>query len=354
MTSQERVITAFNRKEPDRVPAVLYGECVGYVPSIEALLKEKCGGRPPRDYFNFDITSFSITPTRKQTDFTPYLAEADDNTTIDEWGVGWKQGSYLHYAQILHPLEGADAATVRNYPFPDLDQPYRYKGVKSKVEAIHKRGLAASYFAGSIFETSWYMRGMDQLFVDMVTEPALAHFLLERITEIVVASAEHLAAADVDLIILGDDIAMQTGMLMSLDMWREFLKPRLKRIIEAAKKVNPDALVFYHSDGKVWDAIPELIEAGVDVLNPIQPDCMDPAEVKREFGKDLSFFGTVSVQETLPKGTPKDVEEEVKLRIETVGKGGGLLIAPSHVLQPDTPWENITAFFEAVEKYGYY
>jgi uroporphyrinogen decarboxylase len=158
----------------------------------------------------------------------------------------------------------------------------------------------------------------------------------------------------VDLIILGDDIAMQTGMLMSLKMWREFLKPRLKRIIEAAKKVKPDALVFYHSDGKVWDAIPELIEVGVDVLNPIQPDCMDPAEVKREFGKDLSFFGTVSVQETLPKGTPKDVEEEVKLRIETVGKGGGLLIAPSHVLQPDTPWENITAFFEAVEKYGYY
>lgn len=354
MTSRERVITAFNRKEPDRVPAVLYGECVGYVPSIIELLEKKCEGKSPLEYFNFDITSFSIAPTKNETDFTSYLPEADEHTTIDEWGVGWKRGSYLHYAQILHPLEGADTASVKNYPFPDLDQPYRFKESKEKVEALHKQGLAVSYFAGSIFETSWYMRGMDQLFVDMATEPALAHFLLDRITEIVVASAEHLAAADVDLIILGDDIAMQTGMLMSLEMWREFLKPRLKRIIEAAKKVKPEVLVFYHSDGKVWDAIPELIEVGVDVLNPIQPDCMDPAAVKREFGKDLSFFGTVSVQETLPKGTPKDVEQEVKLRIETVGKGGGLLIAPSHVLQPDTPWENIVAFFQAVEKYGYY
>jgi uroporphyrinogen decarboxylase len=137
-------------------------------------------------------------------------------------------------------------------------------------------------------------------------------------------------------------------------MWRTVFKPRLREVIEAARKARPEIFVFYHSDGNVWDAIPELIEVGVDVLNPVQPECMDPAKVKMEFGKDLSFFGSVSIQETLPKGSPKDVRREVKLRMETIGKGGGLLIAPAHVLQPDTPWENIVAFFDAVEEFGYY
>lgn len=195
---------------------------------------------------------------------------------------------------------------------------------------------------------------MNQLFMDIMTEPATSNFLLDRITDIVAGSARHLARADIDLLILGDDIAMQTGMLMSLDMWRENFKPRLKRVIQAAKEVKPDIHVFYHSDGNVWDAIPDLIEAGIDVLNPVQPECMDPAQVKREFGDRLSFFGTISVQKTMPFGTPDDVRAEVKLRMETVGRNGGLLLAPSHVLQPDTPWENIVAFFNAIEEFGYY
>jgi uroporphyrinogen decarboxylase len=147
---------------------------------------------------------------------------------------------------------------------------------------------------------------------------------------------------------------MQTGMMMSLEFWRHHFKPRLAAIISAAKAVKPDILVFYHSDGNVWDAVPDLIDAGVEVLNPVQPECMDPAKVNEAFGSSLSFFGTVSVQETMPKGTPEEVKAEVRLRMETIGEEGGLLLAPSHVLQPDTPWDNIVAFFEAVEEYGYY
>jgi uroporphyrinogen decarboxylase len=353
MTSRERVITAFKRQPPDRVPAVLYGELVGYVPAITALLEKNCGGKSPLEYFNFDITSFPIKPPAKEQDFARYL-QADEKTTVDEWGVGWKRGSYLHYFSILHPLEGADYKTIEAYPFPDLDREYRYSDAAEKVRETHEKGLAAAFFAGSIFETAWFMRGMDQLFVDIMTEPKLADLLLDRITDIVAAAAFFIARAGTDLLILGDDIAMQTGMLMSLDMWRAVFKPRLKRVIDAARKANPDIFVFYHSDGNLWDAIPELIEVGVDVLNPVQPECMDPAEVKREFGKDLSFLGSVSIQETLPKGTPEDVRQEVKLRMETIGRGGGLLIAPAHVLQPDTPWENIAAFFDAVEEFGYY
>ena len=353
MTSRERVLTAFSRNPPDRVPAVLYGGLVGYVPAIEKLLDEKCGGAAPADFFGFDITTFSLEPTQSAADFSSYLPDSG-NMTVDEWGVGWKQGSYLHYAEIIHPIQELDADRIRAYPFPDLDRKYRYSRAAAKVEEIHNRGLAAGYFAGSVFETAWYMRGMDRLFMDMIDDRETSDFLLDRITDIVAESARNLAAADIDLLILGDDIAMQTGMMMSVDFWREHLQPRLRRIIRAAKEIKPDIFVFYHSDGNVWDAIPGLIEAGVDVLNPVQPECMDPAEVKNEFGGSLSFFGTISVQETMPRGTPEDVKNEVKLRMETIGKGGGLLLAPSHVLQPDTPWENIVAFFEAVEEYGYY
>jgi len=353
MTSRERVLTAFQRKTPDRVPAVLYGEMVGYVPVIEELLAEKCGGVPPKDFFKFDITSFTIEPTRLSTDFSSFAAY-DGNTEVDEWGVGWKKGRYLHYAEILHPMKDLADEDIKAYPFPDLDEAYRYENAGERIAEIHRDGLAAGYFAGSIFETAWYMRGMDQLLIDLMSGNEAASYLLDRITDIVTGSARFLARADLDLLILGDDIAMQTGMMMSLDFWRLHFKPRLKRIISAAKEIKPEILVFYHSDGNVWDAIPGLIDAGVDVLNPVQPECMDPAEVKASFGDSLSFFGTVSVQETMPKGTPEDVKNEVKLRMETIGRGGGLLLAPSHVLQPDTPWENILAFFEAIEEFGYY
>ena len=351
MTSRERVLAAFRREPPDRVPAVLYGELVGYVPAVAEMLNEKCGGVSPLQYFGFDITSFTLPPSRKPQDFRRYIS-IDENTAVDEWGVGWKGGRHLHYAEILHPLHNLTLPEIREYPFPDLDEEYRYQGIRDRNLELHDEGLATAYFAGSVFETAWYMRGMEQLFVDIMTDPKVSDFLLDRITEIAAASARHLAAADLDLLILGDDIATQTGMLMSLEMWREHFKPRLARIIGAAKEVKPDIDIFYHSDGNVWDAIPDLIDAGVDVLNPVQPDCMDPALVKQEFGRRLSFFGTVSVQKTMPFGTPEDVRREVKLRMETVGRGGGLLLSPSHVLQPDVPWENILAFFEAIDEFG--
>ncbi|MDD5521418.1 MAG: uroporphyrinogen decarboxylase family protein [Kiritimatiellae bacterium] len=353
MTSRERVLTAFRRQEPDRVPAVLYDELIGYVPDVAKMLKEKCGSKSPLEYFGFDITSFSLAPSRQKYDFSRYVS-ADEHTTIDEWGVGWKRGTQMHYAEILHPMQNLTADEIRAYPFPDLDEKYRYDGVREKISEIHAKGLATAFFPGSIFETAWYMRNMEQLFADIMTEPEISEYLLDRITDIVTGATVHLAKADLDLLILGDDIAMQTGMMMSMEMWRKTFKPRLMKVIKAAKEVKPDILVFYHSDGKVWDAIPDLIDAGVDVLNPVQPECMDPAEVKRAFGDRLSFFGTISVQKTMPFGTPDDVRAEVKLRMETIGKYGGLLLAPSHVLQPDTPWKNIVAFFEAVEEFGYY
>jgi uroporphyrinogen decarboxylase len=141
---------------------------------------------------------------------------------------------------------------------------------------------------------------------------------------------------------------------MSVPMWRKWIKPRLAQVIQTARRIRPDLLVEYHTDGYVEPFIPELIEIGVDVLNPVQPECMDPAEIKHKFGDRLAFSGTVGNQSTLPFGTPDEVRRVVKERIETVGRGGGLVLAPSHMLEPDVPWENIVAFFEAAEEFGYY
>lgn len=353
MNSLERVHTALRRGQPDRVPAVLYGDLVGYAPATEQMLLQHTDQVAPRDYFEFDIAAVDIAPTRLETDFSKYI-RIDDDTVVDEWGVGWQGGAYLHYASILHGLESLGPDELRQYPFPDLDQDYRYEGVAEQIGAMHARGLATACYPGSIFEQAWYMRGMEQLFVDILTDPGTADFLLDRVTDVAAAAAAKLAAAGLDMLILGDDIASQEGLVMSLEMYRRVFKPRLARVIRAAKEAKPDIHVFYHSDGNVWNAIPDLIDAGVTVLNPIQPECIDPAAVKREFGDRLAFFGCMSVQRTMPFGTPDEVRAEVKQRLATIGQGGGLLLAPAHVLQPDTPWENVVAFFDAVQEYGYY
>ena len=143
-------------------------------------------------------------------------------------------------------------------------------------------------------------------------------------------------------------------MMMSKTIWRNQIRFTMERCIAAAKRVNPDVLAYYHSDGNILDIIPDLIEIGVDVLNPVQPECMDPVEIKEMYGSRLSFWGTIGTQTTMPFGSVKEVEETTRRMIETVGKGGGLVIAPTHLLEPEVPLENIDAFYRAVRKYGKY
>jgi uroporphyrinogen decarboxylase len=187
---------------------------------------------------------------------------------------------------------------------------------------------------------------------DFLLRPDMAEALLERTTAMSCAMAARYAEAGVDIIYYGEDIASQQDLLMHIRTWRKWLKPRLARVIESARRAKPDIHFLYHSDGNVARVVPELIEIGVDVLNPIQPECMDPAALKRQFGDRLAFNGGISVQKTMPWGTPSDVRREVKQLIATVGQGGGLVIAPAHVIEPEVPWENIVAFHEAVDEYG--
>ena len=197
------------------------------------------------------------------------------------------------------------------------------------------------------------MRGMDRLFMDFYDNPEFATALLDQMLEIRTFQAVRYAEAGVDILHTGDDLGMQHTLIMSVAMWRKWIKPRLAKVIQAARQVKPDLLVEYHTDGFVIPFIPELIEIGINVLNPVQPECMDPAEIKRKFGDYLAFSGTVGNQSTLPFGTPDEVRRVVSRTHRDGWARWGLVLAPSHMLEPDVPWENILAFFEAAEEYGY-
>jgi uroporphyrinogen-III decarboxylase len=152
----------------------------------------------------------------------------------------------------------------------------------------------------------------------------------------------------VDMIWIGDDVGAQRSMIMSPRHWRRFLKPRMANFISTLKAINPMVKVAYHSDGNLLPIIPELIEIGLDVLNPIQPMCMDPADLKERYGDRLCFWGSVDEQQTLPFGSQEDVESEIRTRLRTVGKGGGLIIGPTHHVQLDTPMENFWAMIRTI------
>ena len=207
------------------------------------------------------------------------------------------------------------------------------------------------YLTCTIWETSWYIRGMEDLMMDMMSGDPIAAYILDAVTERAVTRARAYARAGVDILYLGDDIGMQKAPMMSLELYCKWLKPRLKQVIDAARAVRPGILVKYHSCGYATPFIPHLIEAGVDILNPIQPESMNFQEIYREFGGKISFDGTIGTQSVMPFGTPQQVRETVFRHLDIARPHGGLLPAPTHLLEPEVPWENIIAYVEACRDY---
>jgi uroporphyrinogen decarboxylase len=199
----------------------------------------------------------------------------------------------------------------------------------------------------TIWETAWYLRRMDLLMMDMAAENDKAVFLLDKITDLACFRAARYAEAGADILMLGDDLGMQRSIMMSPGMYRAWLKPRLKRVIDAAKAVKPDVLIQYHSCGYVTPLVPDLVEAGIDILNPVQPECMDVEQVFGEFRGRLSFNGTIGTQTTMPFGSPDAVRSAVRRNLALAGPRGGLFCCPTHVLEPEVPWENVEAYVEA-------
>jgi uroporphyrinogen decarboxylase len=337
----------------------------GFTPAVLRTFQERTGCEDPNEYFDIDVrfVGLQVPPKRepereeaRRATFAPYLPELAEGSSVDEWGVGYAPGSFYHFTRLVKPMEELDSvADLQAYPFPTFDEPWRRAHARQQIKAFHARELAVGgAMAQTIFEVAWAMRGMERLFIDFVSNPAFATYLLDRITDIRCDMARFFAKEDVDVLILGDDVSMQTGMLMSPDTWRRWFKARMARIIAEAREVKPDLHVFYHSDGNPELIIPDLIEIGITILNPIQPECIDPVMVKERYGDRLALWGTIGIQTTLPFGTPDEVRQKVKTRIETVGYDGGLVLGPTHTIEPEVPWENIVALYEAIEEYGVY
>ncbi len=273
---------------------------------------------------------------------------------FDGWGVAHEDNpNSEHMTQFHHPLKEIDSVEeLEAYPWPDFaNMDFSY--LPKKVAEIHGKGLAVFVWAEcTIWETAWYLRSMDELFVDMAMEDEKAVWLLDKITDLACLRARKFAEAGVDILGLGDDIGMQQSIMMSTDMYEEWLLPRLAKVIAAAKEVNPDILISYHSCGFITPFINALIEVGVDILNPIQPECMDFSEICAEFGDRLSFNGTLGTQTLFPHGSPEEVRAEVFRNLELAGERGGLFCCPTHILEPEVPWENIEAYVQAVRDFS--
>jgi len=250
-----------------------------------------------------------------------------------------------------HPLADARIDELDRCRFPTIDSPAESRRLREIVRGHHARGLAvagqAPHLGGVIFETAYRLRGLDNLLEDLRTRAEFAEALLERITAAAARNAAELAAADVDIVLLGDDIGTPTSMLISPDSWRRWFKPRLVRVIQAARATQAGVAVAYHSDGWLLPVIDDLVEIGVGILNPVQPDCMDPAALRRRFGRRLTLWGTVGAATLLPFGTPAAVYQEVRRRAETLGDSGGLILAPAYDLEDNVPVANARAFFAA-------
>ncbi len=275
-------------------------------------------------------------------------------THISAWGVAYEPGSAsaYHMTYMHHPMEDFDSVEqILAYPMPVFHD----EGLAAQIEQVqrlHEADCAAvGHMETTIWEKAWYMRGMENLMCDMMSEDPMATVLLDRVTDLSVQLAVSYAKAGADALFLGDDVGMQRTIMMSEGLYNEWLKPRLKRVIDAARAINPEILIFYHSCGHVTELIPYFIEAGVDVLNPIQPECMDFKEIYKKYGEQLSFHGTIGTQSVMPFGTPEDIRRKVFENLDIVGKKGGLYVCPTHMLEPDVPVENVVAYIQACMEY---
>jgi uroporphyrinogen decarboxylase len=272
----------------------------------------------------------------------------------DIWGVHRSAVSYGagEYHEIDHfPLAQAEtAADLARHRWPRTEW-FDYAGLPAKIAAAQADGgpWCLMVMNANPFETSWYLRGFERMLCDFRAAPDLAHEILDRVTDFFVEHYGRVLSAargEIDLAFTADDIGTQQGLLMSPKLWREFLLPRHRRL--NARIHECGAKVIYHSDGAVMDAVPGLIEMGIDVLQALQFDAagMDPALLKERYGDRLCFEGGVSVQKTLPFGTTDDVRREVRRLKATLGAGGGYILGPSHAIQAGTPPENIAAMFD--------
>ena len=382
VTPRQRVLTALRHEQPDRLPVDFLA-----TPEIWRRLQDRLGvqSRPLSDEDFFDpawesilqrfavdcrvisYDQFCRPPAQallpgaridwwnalsRSTPNRMWRQELPDGTARDIWGhviriVNNPTGAYEEYA--VWPLAAAGSVEdLKSHPWPEPDwwdfTPLR--GLLAQYDAQEEYHLR--FRIGSVFEIAWQLRGMQEFLMDMVNQPEIPQYIMERLTEIYVENTRRvleLAGDRLDMVYFYDDVATQQNLMISARMWRRVIKPLHQRIIDVAKTFGKP--VMYHCDGALYPLIPELIDMGVDLLNPVQADAagMDPQRLKDEFGDRLSFHGGIDIIKTLPRGSVGDVKAEVAERMRVLGRNGGYILASSHHIQSDTPLDNVYAMY---------
>jgi uroporphyrinogen decarboxylase len=383
MNSNERILATLNHHEPDRIPFDM-GSCqvtgihvVAYQNLRHALgLPEvkiqMCDAVQQLGSIDEDLVRLLNIDTRGLYPLNSHnwqVVEKDAGdywAYYDEWGITHyrpkKNGLYFSVVKVPLPSTDLTVEDISNYSWPDVGNPERIAGLRVQAEHYRSSGYAIvlkDSFAG-IFEFAQRIVGMENLLMMMITNEKASCALFDKLLELKLDYWQTALAelGDlVDIVTYADDYGTQTSQIISPDMFRRLVKPRVKTLLETFAKLAPHAKRFFHSDGNVRPLIPDFLEMGVDILNPIhiRAKDMDPAALKRDFGRDLVFWGGgVDTQGVLPNGTPREVKDDVRRNIEALAPGGGYVFNTIHNIQPDVPPENIIAMWEALQEYGVY
>lgn len=351
-STRESFLATVEHRQPHHI---LYHS--GFTPDIQRRVQEHIGTEDIAGHYGFMAVS-RFAPRRPKDmpkiDYTPYFAGENlpEGTTFTGVGAARVPSGFYHFYGYVSPLRNANSLKeIEDYPLDDYNQ-YETDHLAAGVAAAKARGDVTIGHAGGIYEIAWQIRGYEEFLMDMIDRPAWAQCLLDRLCERMMICGRACAKAGVDMVQCGDDVANQNAMMFAKPMWQEFILNRQKSVWDEIKRINPSTRIWYHSDGNLFSVIGDLIDAGLDVLNPLQPEAVDVDAVHREFGHHLTLDGTIGTQTTMPFGTPAQVKARVKEVIDKYGRNGGLIVSPTHHLEPEVPLENIDALFEACREYG--
>ena len=381
LTSRERVLTTLEHKEPDRVPILIgTSNTTGIKMPAYRRLKRLLGIQAEDNYI-YDWPELGtaaldeLTLRRLHGDARGVLdrfpewvyrrnqARPPHTTFVDDWGSGQTEIEPGVWFPGLHPM--ADATTVEEiekYPWPDMNDPSRVAHVKEAARRLAEQNQYAIIGTPWLlfpFERAFAMQGMDRFLLNLGMHRDFARALLQKIAGLCQTLMGHFlreAGDDIDIVKIGDDLGMQNTLLISPKMYRDILKPIHADYI-AFIKSRTKARLFFHTDGDVFNLLDDFVEIGVDILNPIQTSAGKMAnleELKKRYGDKLTLCGAIDTHRILPFGTPDEVRREVKRVIDTLGPGGGYMVASVHTIMHDVPPENILAMVDAVEEFGNY
>ncbi|MHC4499391.1 MAG: uroporphyrinogen decarboxylase family protein [Planctomycetota bacterium] len=385
-TSFERVKTALEHREPDRIPFDIGGTMVTgiNVNALRNLRESLClsddvkvrdkvtqmadTGDEIIERLRIDVKNVSPDPPSRQGLARDLGLQGDHYVLYDEFGMGWRMPAEGgHYYDLFHsPLQDAQTVKdVEDYPWPDPLDAARYANLKAEADNVvynEKKAYVLGRMNSGMWETAMWMAGYEKFYADMILNKKLIHAIMSRMLEIKMQywqKALETVGENVLVISTADDLGGQRGLLVSLDLYKEMIWPYHKRLFEfIRKKAKSKVYIFFHNDGAIWESLPLLIEAGVDIMNPWQVNCAgmdDTGRFKAEYGKDLTIWGgSCDTQFVLPFGTPAQVRDETRRRIEDLAPGGGFIFAPIHVIQDGVPPENIMAWWETLQEYGVY